>query len=65
MRGRVEVVETLGNEKIVILTVGDHSVTARCAPSLDISVGSEFPFHFDTQRAHLFDSSGDRVVTGA
>ena len=65
VRGEVEVVEILGNEKIVILSVGDHSITARCAPSVDVSVGSEFPFSFDMQRAHLFDRSGERVVTGA
>ena len=63
--GDVEVVETLGNEKMVIFRVGRDNLVARCEPSLPVAVGDQFGFGFRMERTHLFDSSGRRVVTGA
>lgn len=54
----VEVVETLGNEKVVIGSVtGGEQLTARCRPELDVHPGSVLRFRIDTLKTHLFAKS--------
>jgi multiple sugar transport system ATP-binding protein len=54
----VEVVETLGNEKVIIGTVtGGEQLTARCRPELEVHPGDMFQFGIDTLKIHLFDKS--------
>jgi multiple sugar transport system ATP-binding protein len=61
-RSPVEVVEMLGNEKIVYLG-GSDSIQAvvRSSPSLDARVGQSMPFGFRMNRLLLFDAGGRRV----
>ncbi|MCK5841133.1 MAG: ABC transporter ATP-binding protein [Candidatus Sabulitectum sp.] len=55
----VEVVETLGNEKVVLgVTVGGEQITARCKPDIDIHPGGELRFDIDMNRIHLFAVDG-------
>ncbi len=55
----VEVVETLGNEKVVIGIAGSgEQVTARCRPEIDIHPGGELRFDIDMTNAHLFAADG-------
>ncbi len=60
----VEVVETLGSEKVVIgTTVSDELVTARCRPDLDVHPGDDVSFDIDMNKLHLFslDGAEDKV----
>ena len=54
----VEVVETLGNEKVVIGTVHGQPVTARTAPDLPVSPGGVFRFRLRTEKMHFFATDG-------
>ncbi|MBN1435325.1 TOBE domain-containing protein, partial [Candidatus Fermentibacterales bacterium] len=65
MEGTLKVVETLGNEKIVILDFGGVTLTARCAPGARTVVGETLRFSFDLARCHLFGSDGRRVDLSA
>ncbi len=51
----VEVVETLGNEKVIIGSVpGGEQLTARTRPDIDAVPGGSFTFAFDLEKAHYF-----------
>jgi ABC-type sugar transport system ATPase subunit len=55
----VEVVETLGSEKVVIGTAeSGEPVTARCRPDTDVSPGGQIRFEIDSSRVHLFATDG-------
>ena len=55
----VEVVETLGSEKIVIgTTKSGEPITARCRPDLDVNPGDEVNFDIDLNKIHLFSLDG-------
>ena len=56
----VEVVETLGNEKVVIGVTGTgEQITARCRPDVDIHPGGELQFDVRMTKIHLFSVHGD------
>ena len=63
LAGEVEVIETLGNEKIVYMSFADRQFAARCGPRVDASPEHPFRFTIDMQRGHLFDENGLRVRT--
>ncbi len=55
----VEVVETLGNEKVIIgTTSSDEQITARCKPDIDVIPGGNLKFDFDVNRIHFFHTDG-------
>ncbi|MCK5785316.1 MAG: ABC transporter ATP-binding protein [Candidatus Sabulitectum sp.] len=55
----VEVVETLGNEKVVIgVTESGEQLTARCSPDIDIHPGGNLEFGIDMNKIHLFAIDG-------
>ena len=60
--GQVQVVETLGSEKLLYIEMGDLEIVIRCAPDVNAAPGGEFRFSMDFSRAHLFDRNGTRVV---
>ncbi|MBD3370862.1 sn-glycerol-3-phosphate ABC transporter ATP-binding protein UgpC [Candidatus Fermentibacteria bacterium] len=62
LTGGIEVVETLGNEKIVYLSVGDEQLVMRCGPTTETKLGEKVRFDVDIARAHLFDPDGRRVA---
>jgi multiple sugar transport system ATP-binding protein len=61
IHGRVEVVETLGNEKIIYMSFAGRQLAARTSPTEKASPGDIFPFSIDINRCHLFDGEGSRV----
>ena len=55
----IEVVETLGNEKVVIgITRSGEQITARCRPDADIHPGGDLSFDIDMSKIHLFAVEG-------
>jgi multiple sugar transport system ATP-binding protein len=60
--GLVQVVETLGNEKLLYTEMGDFEIVMRCAPDVSAAPGEEIRFSMDLSRAHLFDRNGIRVT---
>jgi len=61
MKGMVEVIETLGNEKLIYIDIDGLEVVIRSSPDTSVLAGDVFPFSVDTSRSHLFDSDGTRV----
>ncbi|OPL19527.1 MAG: sugar ABC transporter ATP-binding protein [Candidatus Aegiribacteria sp. MLS_C] len=61
--GKVEVMETLGNENIIYMSFAGRQLSARCAPTVQASPGDGFRFRMDMTRSHLFDQEGSRVET--
>lgn len=62
--GRVEVVETLGNENIIHMRFAGEQFAARCGPRTDAAPQQGLRFGLDLERSHLFDSTGKRAGTG-
>lgn len=59
----VELVETLGNEKIIYLAMqGCTQVVARCGPSSGARPGDAVTVGFPAGRAHFFDQGGERIA---
>lgn len=61
LEGRVEVLETLGNENIIYMEFAGRQFTVRCGPQVHILPGETLRFSFDISRSHLFDPDGIRV----
>ncbi len=58
-----EVVEILGNEKIVYMrTDTGEPIVMRCDPSVEASVGSVLRLGFRPGRCHFFGAGGERLV---
>jgi multiple sugar transport system ATP-binding protein len=55
LHGKVEIVESLGNEILLHLQIGLSSVLARVKPSSSIQIGDEVNVIVNTQRLHVFD----------
>lgn len=52
---KVDVVELLGSETFLYLTVGENSLTARVDPRSNARVGDTIKIGFDMNKLHLFD----------
>ncbi len=50
----VEVVETLGNEKVIIGNVQGEQLTARVSPDVEVAPGGRFVFQLDLDKMHFF-----------
>lgn len=62
----VELVETLGNEKIIYLaTPGGLQFVARCSPSFGARQGDAVTVGLPAGKAHFFDQSGERIARDA
>ena len=61
----VKLVENLGHETQLMLTVGNGDLTVRASPSLRASFGDRLPITFDMAGIHLFDfETGNRIARG-
>jgi len=60
--GRVDVVEHLGSERFVYMTVGVTSVTARLADKGTTAEGASETFRVDINEIHLFDGEGANIL---
>ncbi len=56
MTAPIEVVEHLGSELLLYMTVGEKQVVARVDPHSSAHVGQAITLNIDTERIHLFDS---------
>ncbi|WP_297535395.1 ABC transporter ATP-binding protein [Thermococcus sp.] len=61
VKGVVDILENLGNEKIVHVSVGDHSLTASLPPESKAEEGKEIRLVLNMRRAHLFREDGDAI----
>jgi len=61
VKGVVDILENLGNEKIVHVSVGDHSLTASLPPESKAEEGKEIRLVLNMRRVHLFREDGDAI----
>jgi multiple sugar transport system ATP-binding protein len=62
MLGRVDLIEPLGNETLVHVSVGSHTMTVRSVERELPAVGANVRLTIDTAKTHWFDGeSGDRI----
>ena len=61
-RVMVDVIEDMGNETYVYLTVGDTSFTARMDAGLRASPGDDLPILIDGHKIHLFDPATEKAI---
>jgi len=59
----VEVVEMLGSETLLYLTIDELNVTARVNPRTTARSGDTIKVVFDVNRIHLFDKDTENVIT--
>jgi len=62
MMAPVDVVEHLGSELLVYMTVDGKSMTARLDPRSDAHTGGQVKLHVDTDHLHLFDSETGAAI---
>ena len=62
MNAPVDVVENLGSELLVYMTVGEKSMTARLDPRSQAHVGGQVTLHVDTDHLHLFDAETGATI---
>jgi len=61
--GSVEVVENLGDEMLVYVTVAGRSAVAKLDPRSQVKAGAQGRLHVDNESMHLFDTaSGDAIL---
>jgi multiple sugar transport system ATP-binding protein len=59
----VSVTEPLGGETVIDLHLGDLLIKALTPPAVSPDEGSRVKIAFDTHRIHVFDSTGDALVS--
>jgi multiple sugar transport system ATP-binding protein len=62
LQGRVEAIEPLGAETLVLVAGDGFEVTARVGRDAGTSVGATVPLHFPPTAAHLFDPATTRAI---
>ncbi len=60
--GRVDVVENLGDELLVSLTVAGRSAVAKLDPRSQVKVGAQVRLHVDNESMHLFDTATGEAI---
>jgi ABC-type sugar transport system ATPase subunit len=59
--GDVTLVEPLGVETVVHITVGEQSITSLVSGQSDLRIGDKVHFDIVRDRLHYFDSDGNRI----
>ncbi len=62
VRGRVDAVEPLGAETLVLVAGTGFEVTARLGRDVPVRVGEAVVLHFEPAAVHLFDPATTRVI---
>ncbi len=63
LRATVYVAESLGNETLVFLKLGEEKIIARAGPDLPVEIEAKVWISFDERKLHFFDAeSGARLV---
>jgi multiple sugar transport system ATP-binding protein len=66
LQGVVDVVEPLGSETYVVLTIAGQTLTARFPPRVTVGSGDAVEVALTPSHLHVFDAqSGENVQTGA
>ncbi len=60
--GSVDVVENLGDELLVYLTVAGRSAVAKLDPRSQVRAGAQVRLHVDNDSMHLFDTASGEAV---
>jgi multiple sugar transport system ATP-binding protein len=60
--GSVDVVENLGDELLVYLTVAGRSVVAKLDPRSQVQAGAQVRLHVDNESMHLFDTATQEAI---
>jgi ABC-type sugar transport system ATPase subunit len=60
-RAKIDVIELVGRELHMVLSIGDHSINVLSDPTSRFKVDSEVWFSFNPHNIHLFDGSGKLV----
>src|SRR5437660_8245493 len=60
--GSVDVVENLGDELLVYLTVAGRSVVAKLDPQSQVQAGTQVRLHVDNESMHLFDTATGEAI---
>ncbi len=58
----VELIELTGPEKLVLLRLGEHSITARLDPNSRLTMGEVRQFVFDPEAVRLFDPGTGEAI---
>jgi multiple sugar transport system ATP-binding protein len=62
LEGSVDVVENLGDELLVYLTVAGRSVVAKLDPRSQVQAGAQVRLHVDNEQMHLFDTATQEAI---
>jgi multiple sugar transport system ATP-binding protein len=63
LRGIVSLVEPLGSEQIVYLSIGSQTLVAIAPPDLSVHVDEDVPVYIPAAAVHLFDArTGARLA---
>lgn len=58
----VEVVEPLGNEMLIYVSLGEERLVVRTEPNLNISPDDRLTLYFDPEAVHYFDGATDAAL---
>ena len=59
---RVEVVEPVGNEQLLHMTVDGQPLVARFPSGVSVGVSEEIVLQIDPERVHMFDASTEQTL---
>lgn len=62
LKAMVDVIEPVGSEVILIVTVGDHQLTAKVDPHTKASIHQPIELSVDMNNMHLFDKETGKVI---
>ncbi len=62
VKARVDVVELVGNEILLYLTIGDLPIVARVDPRLPLKAGDQIDIVLDRNNGHCFDRQTEQAV---
>jgi multiple sugar transport system ATP-binding protein len=63
--GRVDAIEPLGAETLVLVSTGDSEITARLGRQVDLRVGELVKLYVDAASVHLFEPTSGRAIRRA
>jgi multiple sugar transport system ATP-binding protein len=62
LKGVIDVVEPIGNEVFIYLTIGEHPAIIRTSPGKKFRIGDIIPLKFNREKLHIFDkNTGERL----
>jgi multiple sugar transport system ATP-binding protein len=61
-RAKIEVIEPLGHESIIYVSIGCHSLATRAESAEGLAIGDVVPAYFDQRKLQLFDPSTEQSL---